>query len=90
MDVYSNIGSLEPWWRLGNLRTDSLGEVIHRLENDGITALSLNKEIDMCNLMDLYGVNNSTLMYSSQDELLSKYFEELCEQEWNRLQCNIS
>lgn len=29
-DVYTNMGTLEPWWRVGNLKTDGVEGVIER------------------------------------------------------------
>ena len=41
-DVFTNLGTNEPWWRLGNLNRDSLSTIIGRFEQDEIPALKLN------------------------------------------------
>jgi MoaA/NifB/PqqE/SkfB family radical SAM enzyme len=83
MDVYSNIGSLESWWRIGNLRTDSLNTIMHKLENNEALALSLNYGMDARDLLDQHGDDDSMRAYSSRHEILAKYLEDHCQQEWN-------
>lgn len=40
-DIYSNVGTLEPWWRLGNLKVDSVQTIMRRFERDEITGLNI-------------------------------------------------
>jgi len=39
LDVFSNMGDLSPWWKLGNLNQDGVGSIIDRFENDKVPGL---------------------------------------------------
>ena len=41
-DVFSNMGTGGPWWRLGNLKTDGIGVIFDNFEQDKILALREN------------------------------------------------
>ena len=81
-DVFANIGTLEPWWRLGNLRNDTIHTIMGRFENDESLGLqSLHKPpID---LAEIYGNPRGQKVYSDIGDLLSLYRGRHCEREWN-------
>jgi len=82
-DVYSNIGTLEPWWRLGNLKETPLNEIFSNFRENKILGLKVIYSIDPKQLAKLYGNLKSSLVYMSKSDLLSLYIEKYCERCYN-------
>jgi len=70
-DVFSNVGTLEPWWRLGNLKADSVETIMRRFEQDDIIGLDTLFNYPRNRLAEAYGNPHGLKIYSSRDDLLS-------------------
>jgi len=67
LDVFSNIAELTPWWRLGNLKTDGIGEIMRRFENDETEGMYAHFHIPISTLVDTYGQRDSRKIYKISD-----------------------
>jgi hypothetical protein len=83
-DVFANIGILEPWWCLGNLKQDSIESIIRNFEDDGILGLNVQFNEPPIRLAERCGDPKGQKVYSSKEDLLSLYRGKHCEEEWNR------
>ena len=83
-DVYSNVGTLEPWWRLGNLKKDSVETIMRRFENDGILGLDVLLDYPRDSLAREYGDPDGMKIYSGKNDLISLYHAKHCEEVWNK------
>ncbi len=83
-DIFANIGTLEDWWCLGNLKRDSVETIIHRFENNDTPGLKSLAHKLPAELTRQYGIPNSHRVYSSKEDLLSLYRGRHCEKEWKR------
>ncbi len=81
-DVFSNVGTLEGWWRLGNLKADSVEIIMRRFEQDGILGLEVLLHQPPNKLAKEYGDPHGMKIYSTQGDLLSLYHAEHCERTW--------
>lgn len=81
-DVYANIGTLEPWWCLGNLKRDSVETIIKRYEHDKVPGLKDLFLLSPANLAGKYGNSGGERIYSCRDSLLCRYREARCKNEW--------
>ena len=81
-DVFSNAGTLEPWWRLGNLKQDSVPSIIDKFENDKILGLQILFRKSAKELAGQYGNPEGQKVYSSKGDLLSLYRGVHCEKVW--------
>lgn len=77
-DVYPNIGTYTPMWRLGNLRTDGVATIIARYENEASPALALNRQVSCAELAQRYGDPHSRVLDVSFPEI---WFDRYCEEE---------
>ena len=81
-EVFANVGTLESWWKLGNLKTDSVETIVHRFERDQVLGLEVllhyppNKWAAEC------GDPDSSKIYSDSEDLLSLYRTQHCEKAW--------
>lgn len=80
-DVYSNIGTLEPWWRLGNLKTDTAENIFSRFENNDIFGLHTIYNVSTQKIAKQFGDSESKLVYDTCSDLLSLYVAQSCEKE---------
>jgi len=78
-DVYSNLGTLESWWRLGNLKQDSVETVLSRFERDRASGLDALAHCRPADLAREYGDPGSARIYSSRSDLLELYRARHCE-----------
>lgn len=83
-DVFSNTGTTDPWWRLGNLRRDPIDVVFDNLESDGILPLRLNRPDTLRGLARRYGDPNSQLVVNGIEQY---WHEKRCE-ETHHLGCD--
>jgi hypothetical protein len=81
-DVFSNIGTLEPWWRLGNLKVDSVETIMRRFEQNEIPGLNILYNYPQDRLVKDYGDPNGQRIYSGKEDLLSLYQAKHCEKVW--------
>ena len=78
-DVFSNVGTLEPWWRLGNLKVDSVETIMRRFEKDEILGLDVLLNYPRDKLAREYGDPNGLKIYSGKGDLLNLYLSKYCE-----------
>jgi MoaA/NifB/PqqE/SkfB family radical SAM enzyme len=78
-DVFSNVGTLEPWWKLGNMKKDSVETIIRRFERDEILGLNIRLHYPQKNLAEKYGNPKGRKIYSSRTDLLDLYLAQYCE-----------
>lgn len=78
-NVFSNIGTLEEWWKLGNLKEDSVESIIRRFEGDEVVGLQTLLHYTPRKLAEEYGDLNGRQVYSDEDNLLSLYRARHCE-----------
>ena len=83
-DVFSNVGTLEPWWRLGNLKVDSVEMIMRRFEKDEIPGLDVLLNYPRDRLAREYGDPKGLKIYSAKDDLLSLYLAKHCEETWEK------
>ncbi len=79
-DIFSNIGTLEPWWRLGNLREETIETLFRRLEEDDVLGLQVLLHTPPRELAQQYGDPQGRKIYSCRNDLLSLYLAKHCEQ----------
>ena len=85
-DVFANVGSLEPWWRLGNLKEDSVETIVSCYENDATPGLQSLFHQSPAQLVRSYGNPRGEKIYSNAGDLLALYRTEHCEQTWREEQ----
>ena len=66
-DVYPNIAEPAPWWRLGNLKTDSVNAVMNAYINETTPGITMNRSIPVAELAYRYGKPESQKLYSKSD-----------------------
>ena len=79
-DVYSNWGTFEPWWRLGNLGREGLGVILQRYERAEPLAMRTIHSLPPTELVRRYGDASGQRLYSSASDLLGLYLARYCEQ----------
>lgn len=83
-DVFANVGTLEDWWCLGNLKRDTVGSIVHKFENDETLGLKTFFGESPTELARQYGNPKGQRVYSSKGDLLSLYRGEHCEKLWKK------
>jgi hypothetical protein len=78
-DVFSNMGTLEPWWKLGNLKTDSVPKIFDRFENNACLGFKTLYTISPKTLAKKYGNLKSTKIYTDKEDLEALYVAQYCE-----------
>jgi len=81
-DDYTNTGTLEPWWRIGNLKKDSTADVIRRYLNDDCLGLETNLPGSPRELALSYGDPKSLRIYDSNGDLSSRHLADHCQHLW--------
>lgn len=66
-DVYPNIAEPTEWWRLGNLKTNSIDAIIKAYRDETTPGMKANREIPVRELASRYGDTNSKKLYSKED-----------------------
>jgi len=83
-DVFSNVGTLDGWWTLGNLRTDSVETIMRRFEQDEVLGLEVLLHYPPNRLAIEYGDQHGKKIYSSKEDLLFLYHTTHCEKAWKK------
>ena len=83
-DVYSNIGTLEEWWLLGNLKKDSAKAIIDTYEMNRNIGLKALFSVSEKYLAKRYGNPEGKKIYTNAESLLSLYRAKYCEEEVKR------
>ncbi|MGD2248310.1 MAG: hypothetical protein PVF58_07865 [Candidatus Methanofastidiosia archaeon] len=77
-DVFSNMGTLEPWWKLGNLKVDSVPKIFNRFENNACLGFNTVYTVSPKTLVKKYG-KKSTKIYTDKEDLETLYIAQYCE-----------
>ena len=83
LDVFSNIAELKSWWRLGNLKTDGISEIMRRFENDETEGMYAHFHIPISTLADAYGQRDSRKIYKI-DDLKSRLVRQWAQNQWEK------
>jgi len=78
-DVYSNSGNYGPWWRLGNLKSDSIATIFENYEQDKTYGLGHNRPDIMPELVRRYGNPESQKVVAEIEEY---WYNSYCEEMW--------
>lgn len=78
-DVFSNIGTLEPWWLLGNLKTDSVHTLFDRFEHNYPLGFKTMVNVSPKGLAKEFGNPQSTHIYTDKNDLKALYLAKYCE-----------
>ena len=78
-DVFSNMGTLEPWWFLGNIKTDSVHTILHRFEHNYPLGFNTMVHVSPKELAKKFGNPQSTLIYTDKNDLKALYLAKYCE-----------
>ena len=84
-DVYSNMGEMAPWWRLGNLLTEPLDAIIGSFESNRPLGYQAIYGVPAAELAHRYGHPDSRLLYNRGD-LLARWARMWCAQRWEEAQ----
>ena len=74
-DVFPNIAEPTEWWRLGNLRTDGVDNIIKTYRNQTTPGMKANREIPIRELARKYGDPNSKKLYH-KDDLICRFMHQ--------------
>jgi len=66
-DVYPNIAEPTEWWRLGNLKTDGVDNIIKAYRDETTPGMKMNREVPISELARRYGNNHSKMLYDKND-----------------------
>ncbi len=78
-DVFSNIGSVEPWWKLGNLKKDTVEEIFDNFEQNHTLGLETIYSVPAKTLATHFGDSNSKVVYDSKADLERLFVAKYCE-----------
>jgi hypothetical protein len=84
-DVFSNAGTLEPWWKLGNLKEESVAAIIRRFERDEACGLDVLLHYPQSQLAETYGNPQGRKIYNGREDLLDLYRTRHCENTFQSL-----
>lgn len=76
--VYTNIGTLEPWWNLGNLRAEGVATILLRLERAQPLGYDTIYRVDPLALARQQGERQGQRIYDSLNDLLGLYVGRHC------------
>jgi len=79
-DVFSNLGACDEWWRLGNLHSDSVADILERFEQNICPGLHTIHTVPPTELAARYGDPEGKKIYTSKDDLLSLYVRRYCQE----------
>ena len=81
-DVFPNMGTMEEWWKLGNLKQDSVSSILVNFEKNSTVGLKAIFEVSPKELAKQYGDGHGSKVYSSKQDLLSLFVGNYCEEVW--------
>ncbi len=82
-DVYSNVATLEPWWRLGNIHTDGVAAIVKAFEQATPLGFQALHENSCQDLVAQHADAARRGAYGSLSDLLMRYLGDHCEQIWS-------
>jgi len=81
LDVYSNLATLEPWWKLGNFRTDGVDTVVRNFEEWRPLGMKTARTVSNADLAKRFGDPKSHRIYEANgDGLRDMWVEKWCEE----------
>ncbi len=85
-NVYSNLEctSFDPWWKLGNIKRNSIKEIIKIYEDNKCYGLKVASEITAKELVEKYGNTYGQKLYESKGDLLSYYLNRFCKENYSK------
>ena len=66
-DLFFNFTHMRPEWRIGNLKTDPIQELIRRITEEDTPALRTARQITLGELVRRYGNPNSERAFEAED-----------------------
>jgi len=88
LGVYTNLGPMEPGWKLGNLGADSVASVVDSFVNNRPLAYATAHSIPVRQLVQRYGSSTSTRIYADAGDLKSLFLARHCRQMCERRGAN--
>lgn len=88
-DVFSNMSTLEPWWNLGNLKTDSLQSIVDNFEHSRVFGLKTIFTVPVKKLAKRFGSRNSLHIYNSKEDLETLYIGRYCDHMYSAADKNL-
>lgn len=85
-DVFANIGTAEHWWKLGNLKTDSVGDILDAYEQNRPPGLKVNYTVPRKELARRFGDLQGRVIYDVKSDLAELWVERYCEEAYRRSQ----
>jgi len=79
MDVFSNLSTLEPWWRLGNLESDPVESIVDAYLSNRALGLETIYTVPARALAGRYGDPDGRLVYDCREDLESLYVARHCQ-----------
>jgi hypothetical protein len=79
-DVFANLGAYDEWWRIGNLRTDSVAAIVARFEQNECAGLRTIYSMSPRKLAKRYGDSEGDRICTDSDDLLSLYVARHCQE----------
>lgn len=79
-DVYFNFTHINESWKIGNLKTDNMEEIVRRINEEDILALQIARKIPLSKLVSKYGDKNSDKVFEIEDfemYLLNRHLEHI-------------
>ena len=79
LNVYFNFTNPSPAWKIGNIQDDEIDDIVRRVVEEDIPAITLAKSIRIKELVEKYGDINSDKVFSLEDYkmyLLNSYLDE--------------
>jgi hypothetical protein len=77
-DVFTNVAACDEWWKIGNLRADSVATIVERFTGNDCPGLHTIYSVPPGELAERYGNPEGERIYSSKDDLLSLYVGRYC------------
>ena len=79
LDVFSNVATPEAPWKLGNMATDTPGDILRRFEMNEPAGLKTIYSRSPRKLVEQFGDPAGDRIYSSPDDLLALYVARYCD-----------
>lgn len=79
-DVFTNEGTLDSWWKLGNLKKDSMKSILDNYEKNRTVGLKTIYNIPQRELAERFGDKDGILIYETASDLSSLWVARYCEE----------
>lgn len=79
-DVYFNFTHINESWKIGNLKTDNMEEIVRRINEEDILALQIARKTPISKLVSQYADKNSDKVFEIEDfemYLLNRHLEHI-------------